>query len=763
MSKVFCAPTDEKMTVREKEHMRMAREIAADGMVLLENTGVLPLGKDTKKIALFGAGARRTEKGGSGSGDVNSRIVVSVEDGLENAGYEIVNKKWLDAYEAQFDQAMKDYVVRLQEETVRQNTSIFMLLMTMPFIAPPMNCVTEENLPQNTDTAIYVITRKAGEGADRHPVMNDFLLSEDELADLTLLGREYKNFIVVLNVGGVIDTKPLRTISGIGAVLLMSQAGCAGGDALADIISGKVTPSGKLTATWANNYEDYPTSKHFSHMDGNLDDSFYKEGIYVGYRYFDTFGVDPAYCFGYGKSYTDFEIASTDVSVRGDEAILDVNVKNIGNRYAGKEVVQVYISAPNGLLDKPYQELKAYKKTKLLQPQKEENLRLTFKLAEMASYSEKESAWILESGMYEVRVGNSSRQTKIAARLHVKETMTVLQLKKLFGDKEFSDELNGTDASEYYHYEGEDAERKAAPVIEISSENILCKKAEYSVNAPEYECKSAIDKISLEDVRLNRATSEDLIAQLNEEELAALCVGNLKKTEIVSSMIGNSSGGRVPGAAGETTDCMEESRGIAPVALADGPAGLRLTKVFHTRNGEFVNEFQTPTPDMERLLGYLPEDAVPATDLSDTVSHYQYCTAIPIDTLLAQTWDYNRIRQAGEIVGKEMEIFGVSLWLAPGMNIQRDPMCGRNFEYYSEDPLVTGMCASACTEGVQSIPGKGTTIKHFACNNQEDNRLGNNSHVSERALREIYLKGFEICVKRSQPKAVMTSYNLLNG
>ncbi|MCD7882421.1 MAG: hypothetical protein LUI87_01745 [Lachnospiraceae bacterium] len=208
---------------------------------------------------------------------------------------------------------------------------------------------------------------------------------------------------------------------------------------------------------------------------------------------------------------------------------------------------------------------------------------------------------------------------------------------------------------------------------------------------------------------------------------------------------------------------MAGNRGIPPIALADGPAGLRLTKIFHTKDGELVNEFQTPTPDMERLLHYLPNDAVPAVDLKDTTEHYQYCTAITIDTLLAQTWDCERIRQAGEIVGREMELFGVSLWLAPGMNIQRDPLCGRNFEYYSEDPLVSGQCASACTAGVQSRPGVGITVKHFACNNQEDNRLGNNSHVSERALREIYLKGFEICVRQAQPKAMMTSYNLLNG
>jgi beta-glucosidase len=257
----------------------------------------------------------------------------------------------------------------------------------------------------------------------------------------------------------------------------------------------------------------------------------------------------------------------------------------------------------------------------------------------------------------------------------------------------------------------------------------------------------------MQDIKAGRCTVEELVAQLSVEELADLCVGTLRSDE--GSVVGNASY-TVPGAAGDTTGSLKESRGIKNMILADGPAGLRLQPVFKTKldgtmipGGDILGEIVQPFPED------LNEDEV--------ITYYQYCTAIPIGWALAQSWNMELLEQIGDMVGEEMEKFGIDLWLAPALNIHRNPLCGRNFEYYSEDPLVSGKAAAAITKGVQRHPGKGTTIKHFAANNQEDNRYFTNAHISERALREIYLKGFEIAVKESQPLSIMTSYNLING
>lgn len=754
MARIF-APTDGQISKREKDHMETIRAIASQGMVLLENDGTLPLTGGNGKIALYGNGARRTVKGGIGSGDVNSRFVISVEQGFENSGFTVCTKKWLDEYDALVDQGMKDYMEELQEKAAKAGTHPILIALSQPFQAPDMRPIAAGELTDDTDTAVYVIARNAGEGADRYNKEGDYQLTRNEISDITLLGSTYEKLVVVLNVGCVIDTKELRSISGVGAVLLMSQAGNIGGDALLDVLTGKVTPSGKLTATWAENYEDYPSSEEFSHNNGELDDAYYTEGIYVGYRYFDTFDVKPAYCFGFGRSYTDFSIETQKVETDSRAVTLTVRVTNTGELYAGREVVQIYVSAPAGKLEKPYQELAAYKKTKLLAPGESQELSVSFPVKSMASYCEKCASWILEPGKYYVRVGNSSRNTKVAAALELDKLVKTEILKNLFGDPQLEETLSA-DQSVMYHYEGEEAEKAAAPVLMLEAEKIPVTKAVYQQEHPALAVLIGEEKLTMDHVLAGKASLEELVGQLTVEEMAQLCVGASRGYGSVP-MIGNSSAA-VPGAAGDTTSLMIDDRNIRNLILADGPAGLRLAPVFHSRNGKPVQEMVLALPGMDKLMGDIPKP-----DLTGTTEHYQYCTAIPIAALLAQTWDYEAIEKAGSIVGAEMEEFGVSLWLAPGMNIHRNPLCGRNFEYYSEDPLVAGMCAAADTEGVQSHCGVGTTIKHFAVNNQEDNRNFNNSHVSERAMREIYLKGFEICIRQSQPMSIMSSYNLLNG
>lgn len=762
MAKIF-APTNQEISEREKRNMERSRRIASQGMVLLENDGALPFSEDIRRIALFGNGARATIKGGTGSGDVNSRFIVNVEQGLKEAGFEVTTDNWLNRYDETVCQMKEAYFAKMRQKLAKDGPAVFLEILTNPFHAPETVPVSDEDIRESgAEAAVYVLSRNSGEGRDRQDVPGEYELSDEEKEAIRKLAVSYSKFVVVLNVGGVIDTKFLRNTKGIGAILLMSQAGNIGGYALADVLIGKAVPSGHLTTTWAENYRDYQEADSFSFNNGNLDDEYYREGIYVGYRYFDTFGIKPAYPFGYGKSYTDFAVTVEDV--KADARLVEVTVKvtNTGVSYAGKEVVQVYYSAPAGRLEKPYQELAAYAKTGEIVPGESETLTVTYPTSSMASYDTKKAAFVMEAGTYYIRVGNHSRNTHVAAAFCLdKDAVTEILSNRLTPDCEI-EELSAENAVPYT-YETEKAEKEAAPQIPLKAADFTAKTAEYrKENVEIIPVRDAgTDTVwKLADVIERKATLDELVGQLTVEELAALCVGASRGGLGNATVIGSASVS-CPGAAGDTTSELLEERGVTNIALADGPAGLRLVKSFMTDKGQNLipGMAEMPMPELEMLMAGAPKPPVP----EGAVTYYQYCTAIPIATLLAQTWDTSLIEEAGDIVGEEMEEFGVTLWLAPGMNIQRNPLCGRNFEYYSEDPLVAGICAAADTKGVQKHRGTGTTIKHFACNNQEDNRMHTNAHVSERALREIYLKGFEIAVKTSQPLSIMTSYNLLNG
>jgi len=746
-----------KMSKRETTHLNAVRNIAAQGMVLLENRDCLPLLGKPGSVVLFGSGARQTVKGGTGSGEVNVRFHVSVEQGLENAGFEVLTKSWLDEYDRLVASARTEYILKIKDiaKTEEPIKTLFYVLENR-FRKPIARLPAEEGMKSyKTDIAIYVLGRTSGEGADLLVREGDYLIAEQEIEDITLLAAAYEKCIVLLNVGGVIDVKPLQKIPGIGAVLLMSQAGSAGGDAVVDVLIGKVTPSGKLTATWAENFNDYPFSGEFSHMDGNLDDSFYKEGIYVGYRYFDTFNITPSYPFGYGKSYTEFLVEILKTTVIGESVILTSKVTNIGKRYSGKEVVQVYYSF-QGKMEKPYQELVAYKKTRELAPGESEILEIQFLVRNMASYCEERAAYILEPGEYFLRLGNSSRNTHIVAALTLSGEVVTEQCKNLFGHTEIQE--ISREGHNCCTYQGELQEMETALRIPIDSSELETKKNMYQKKKWTLSKTEKGSRITMQDVRSGKARLEDLINQLTVSELADLCVGSARWSFEDLSTIGKEIK-TVPGAAGESTSALIADRDVQNLIMADGPAGLRLTPTFYEKNGNII----TLQPE-DGIVAQIFSISAPAEiNLTDAITHYQYCTAIPTATLLAQTWDEKIIREVGDLIGTEMDEMGVTLWLAPGMNIQRNPLCGRNFEYFSEDPLVTGLCATAMTEGVQKHPGLGTTIKHLAANNQENNRNHNNSHVKERALREIYLKGFEICIKQAYPKSIMSSYNLLNG
>ena len=734
----FSGTTNPEVQPWETEHRKVARRAAAEGIVLLKNEDhILPL-KQGSSVAIYGAGAGKTIKGGTGSGDVNERENISICQGMKNAGFQVTTESWIESYEKIYDKARQDWKNDILSRAGEgaDTMDFFAVYSTTPFIMPAGDPIRKLEEGENTDTAIYVLSRVAGEGSDRNADKGDYYLKDEEYQMLSDICAYYRDIIVIINAGAQVDLSFMDEFSNIKALLSIVQPGMEGGNAVADILSGKVNPSGKLADTWAYKYEDYPNSEKFSHNNGNVETEIYDEGIYVGYRYFDTFEVPVRYGFGYGLSYTEFEISDYCLkTVSAEKISISATVKNTGN-VSGKEVVQVYASLPGGTLEKEAHRLCAYAKTRELKPGEKEKVTMEISADQLTSYDEKKAAWILEEGFYGIWMGNSLASAKLCGGMKLDATATKRQVRNLFPLKQELEEIAQEISSTAKRAEAAEklAGEQELTVLELHAADITTEIIEYKKNADLYE-KEAMDFVNT----------------LSEEELINLAAGDPGKAQ--GGNLG-AAGISVPGSAGETHRCAIE-KGLASIVLADGPAGLRLMKYYHVNNGSIVSmpfEFS-----LEGGLFYDDSKELPGE------RYYQYCTAIPVGTLLAQTWNQELIREVGVMIGTEMERFGVTLWLAPGMNIHRNPLCGRNFEYYSEDPYISGTIAAAMTEGVQFNYGCGTTIKHFACNNQEDNRMGSDSVVSERALREVYLKGFEIAVKESQPMSIMTSYNLING
>ena len=703
----------------EREHSAALRQSGAECTVLLRSNGRFPLAAPCQ-IALYGSGARRTIKGGTGSGEVNSRYFVTAEKGLEDAGFSISTKSWMDAYDNISIAAHRDFIHDLKKQAKEHHT--LAVIESMGAVMPE----PEYNIPLNVtgDTAIYVLARISGEGSDRRPIPGDILLTETEKRDILFLNQEYKNFMLVLNVGGVVDLTP---VAEVGNILLMSQLGVESGSILADILLGKSYPSGKLTTSWAT-WEDYSKIGSF----GDREDTRYNEGVYVGYRYFDSIGKKPLFPFGFGLGYTQFAWETAETKRSGETVCVSARVKNTG-AFAGKEVLQLYVSQPQGKLDKPFQTLAAFQKTRELAPGESETLSLLFNLRDMASYDENSAEWILEKGDYILRVGVSSTDTKPAAIVHLAQDAVTLKARNCLGKPDFTDWRPAAKAFETY---------SDLTVLQVAGEDI-------ETRSVCYELEHEIDPI---------------IDGLPDEDLARMNLGMFSSGLGSLMMIGSSSK-LVAGAAGETSDCLK-AKGIPALVMADGPAGLRLSRQF-TVDKKGVHPVGETMP--ESIVELLPDPVawfirrMSSGKRSSGTIYEQNCTAIPVGTALAQSWNLDFAEACGDMVGDEMERFGIHLWLAPALNIHRSIRCGRNYEYFSEDPFLSGKFAAAVTRGVQRHPGRGTTIKHFAANNQELNRVNNNSLVSERAMREIYLRGFGIAVKESQPYALMTSYNLING
>lgn len=724
--------TDE-VTALEKENARVACEAALEGIVLLENDGALPL--TPGKIALYGAGAGMTIKGGTGSGEVHERHAVTIREGMEAAGFTVTTDHWIDGYEEMYRVGEAAYTRKFRQGLLKLDIAN---IMASPYQYPFGQPVTLGDIMRSdTDTCIYVIARQAGEGADRKLKNFEYSLSDIEKENIALCAASYEKFIVVVNVGSVFDLSFLDEIEGINAVVYFAQQGMEGGRAFADLIAGKAVPSAKTVDTWPKDYKDIPFAMDYSYLNGDLDEEYYREGIYVGYRYFDSYDVEPRYPFGYGLSYTTFSIEKEKVELVGTKVMVRVNVTNTGSTYSGKEVVQLYASCPQTGMAKEYQRLAAFAKTGVLAPGGTETVVLSFDMKDLASYRESDAAWVLEAGDYILRLGASSRDTEAVAALVldgetiVEQCMnvsrTVLEVREM-DPPALKDTTEEKDAAE-----AQDADLLRIPVPASAFETEVCEYRDPEI----YESP----------------VTDAVFDVLSTEELCEVVAG--------TGMVGN--GPRffdAMGSAGYTTGAFID-RGLPNVCLADGPAGLRLQKVSTvTRSGNVK-----AAEPMLSALKYLPDPVqkVMFGDPDRQPCVYQFTTAFPVGLALAQSWNTKLVERVGDAVGKEMERYGVTYWLAPGMNIHRNPLCGRNFEYYSEDPLLTGKMAAAMSRGVQSHRGCFVTIKHFCCNNQEDNRNRTNANVNERALREIYLRGFRIAVQEGHARALMTSYNKVNG
>ena len=552
------------------------------------------------------------------------------------------------------------------------------------------------------------------------------------------------------------------------AILLIFQGGAELGNAAAALLTGKENPSGKLTSTWAKDYWDYPNSKEFGINDNDINSECYREGIYIGYRYFSTFNVEPEYPFGYGKSYTTFGLEYITTKCERNSVIVKLVVTNTG-KYKGKEVVQLYVSLPGETIDQAKLQLCEYEKTRDLEPGEAQLIKLRFNFEDLASYRKDDGAYVLEKGKYVLYLGRDVSNVKPCSAVTLEREIITRKVKHLFERPIKFDVLAPTPVTQAKTGD------EGLEVVSIDAAAIpVCGNVEYLAGHDNYfggkidpETVNRGDgkdiyidvpeKISLSQVLNGEYTVEQFVASMDEEELVHLVVG---QEYIDAKYLIKSVSPHVLGACGETTNYFEENnkwRKIPYAIIADGPAGLRLIqRVQADKEGNFI--FINPLMAYED--GQFVKENVYTEENDD---YYQFATGFPIAIAQASTWNKNLLRQVGRHVGLEMQKFNIDLWLAPGMNLHRNPLGGRCFEYYSEDPYLSAMTAVALVNGVQENEGRGATVKHMAASNQEAGRTSHNSIVDERTMRDLYLKNFELVIKYAKPHAVMTCLNCVNG
>lgn len=699
------------MKLNRRDYENTARRAVAEGQVLLKNNGnVLPL-KNDAKIALFGRMQNHYYKSGTGSGGmVNARKVWGILDALKEEKVEL-NQSLLDAYET-FEAAQPfDVGVGFGNEPWSQ-------------LEMEISDEMAASAAKESDIAVVIIGRTAGEAQDYKDVPGAYRLAEIELDMLRKVRKAFDKVVLVMNVSAVLDMKEIAEVSP-DAILYAWQGGEMGGLGTVDVLMGRVSPSGKLVDSIVREIEDAPAYPYF----GNEEYNNYSEDIYVGYRYYETFDRDAVmYPFGFGLSYTSFSInvegceaKRTEKNSDGCRAFdgdikLTATVENIGS-YAGKEVVQVYMSCPQGELGKPAMVLVGFAKTKELAPGEKETVTISIDPYSFASYDDNGAteypfAYVLEAGEYTLYVGDSVRNVARVGAATMEKTLLLEQLSQQMAPKEEFGRIRPEVPTGAANFVAEND--SLPPVYAIDHEMVPateCLDIEVAkADKPAFLPYTGDKGIKLADVRAGKASMDEFLAQLSEEDLAAIIRGE-----------GMGSPKVTPGTAAAFGGVSNNLRnfGIPCGCCSDGPSGMRLdcgTKAF----------------------------------------------SLPSGTLLACTWNTEINEELYACLGMEMTKNRVDVLLGPGINIHRHPLNGRNFEYFSEDPFITGKMAAAQFRGMKSA-GVSGTLKHFCANNQEANRYGVDSIVSERALREIYLKGFEMAVKEGGADSVMTTYGAVNG
>ena len=741
---------------------KIARKIAEESIVLLKNADhILPL-KEKKEITFFGRTQIGTLYSGNGSGGANIAGCGTILEECEKRGIkpESLLKEFYE-YKASAEQVTEEDEFDWTKVSEMVNSGI-MYEIFGKYKAPLDEYDVPETLifqaAEKTDTAIFVIGRNSGgEECDRH-LPEDYYLTRSEESLLKDICTHFANVVIVLNVNGLIDLSWMKKYASIKSLLFIGIPGEEGASALAGILTGEINPSGKLAVTIAEHYEDYPSADHFSwdkeHLENILDyESYglsseengstgftkspvtvYWEDIYTGYRYFDTFGKQVLYPFGYGLSYTAFAISDALVKKQNGGILVTADVKNIGEM-SGKEVIQIYLSKvyPAEGVERPYQELKGFEKTSDLAPGEKEQVKIWIPWRELAVYDEERAAWVIESGDYLLKMGNSSRDTFVKGLICVEKTILAEQCTNCLNITECN---NGK--IEFLTQKENAAEMASVLNIteqnkDVSGQNIIFVTPE-DVHDVQENRKCGKETISKAETTVSEREKERNLAELSIKELAALCVGYGPGTPFAAvgdrsdpSTIFDDEGkpmttnSHPTGYPGYVSPAIEE-KGIKSVFYKDGPAGI---------GG----------------------------------------VAWPTEMLIACSFDKKLWQMFGDAVGKECEEQQVNVWLAPAVNLHRNPLCGRNFEYFSEDPYLTGVCACEITKGVQNSRPVIVCPKHFAANEQETFRRGNagknvdavDSILTERALREQYLKPFEMLVKDAGIACIMTSFNKING
>ena len=669
-----------------KELEPLCRKMAAEGSVLLKNDGALPFSKG-ERVAVFGRTQETYIKSGTGSGGLVRPVIAP---------------RILDSFRENGVFTIDEELVKIYENWIGENPMDIGDGWTMPRSQKEMP-LTDEIIAAaaaRNDSAVVIIGRTAGEDADNSATEGSCYLSGEEAEMIAGVSRRFAKTVVVLNVGNLIDLSFMDS-NAVSAVLYVWQGGQEGANALADMLSGKISPCGKLPDTQVIKMEDYPYFKDF----GDEKQTVYKEDIYVGYRYFETFGKENVrYPFGYGLTYTSFD-AEYSAAEKNGEITVTARVTNTG-KFPSREVVQVYFEAPCGKLGTPARQLIGYQKTKELKPNESEILRISFQVEDMASYDDSgitgfAYSYVLEAGDYNIYAGNDVRNCRQVYCHSEQKTTLVKELEQIMPPQQ---------AFLRYHaiLDGNGnrvLQQSPAPMGQFDLDERIRERR------PQEIPYTGDKGLKLLDVARGSCTMESFIAQLNDNDLSAIVCGEGMNSPKVMAGTG--------GAFGGVTDSLLDF-GIPVCCVTDGPSGIRL-------DGGVYNTTALP-------------------------SGYVFASSFD-DALTEEIFDYE---------GIELFAHNIDALLGPGMNIHRHPLCGRNFEYFSEDPLLSGRMAAAQSRGVAKS-GCSTTIKHFACNNQEYKRYFCESVVSERALREIYLKGFEIAVKEGGATAIMTAYNPVNG